>query len=78
MVGTHRGLGKGTGIQPPYRTRYSLAEVVVRERGQGHLRALQINPRPHLRKLQPPLCQGKHPPVMDGGNNPRSGKPLIS
>jgi hypothetical protein len=78
MVGTHRGLGKGAGIQPPYRTRYPLAEVIVGEGGRGHLRALQVNPWPHLRELQLPLCQGKHPPTMDGGNNPRSGKPLIS
>jgi hypothetical protein len=37
MVGTHRGLSKGAGIQPPYRTRYPLAEVIVREGGRGHL-----------------------------------------
>jgi hypothetical protein len=78
MVGTHRGLGKGAGVQPPYRTRYSLAEVVVGEGSRGHLRALQIDPLPHLRELQPPLCQREHPPAMDGGNNPHSGEPSIS
>jgi hypothetical protein len=78
MVGTHRGLSKGAGIQPPYCTRYPLAEVVVREGGRGHLRALQIDPRSHLRELQPSLYQREHPPAMDGGNNPRSGKAPIS
>jgi hypothetical protein len=33
MVGAHRRLGKGAGLQPPYRTRYPLAEVVVEEGG---------------------------------------------
>jgi hypothetical protein len=74
----HHGLGKGTGIQPPYRTRYPLAEVVGGEGSRGHLRALQINPRLHLRKRQPPLRQRKHPLAMDGGNNPRSGESVIS
>ena len=44
MVGTHHGLGKGAGIQPPYRTRYPPEEVVGGEGSRGHLRALQINP----------------------------------
>ena len=44
MVGTHRGLGKGAGIQPPYCTRYLPAEVVGGEGGRRHLRALQIDP----------------------------------
>jgi hypothetical protein len=48
MLGTHHGLGKGAGIQPPYRTRYPPAEVVGGEGSRGHLRALQINPRLHL------------------------------
>jgi hypothetical protein len=78
MVGTHRRLSKGVGIQPPYRTHYPLVEVVVGEGGRGHLRALQIDPRSHLRELQPPLCQREQPPAMDGGNNPRSDKAPIS
>jgi hypothetical protein len=77
MVGAHRRLGKGAGLQPPYRTCYPLAEVVIGEGGRGHLRALQIGPQSHLRELQPPLCQREHPPTMDGGNNPRSGKAPI-
>jgi hypothetical protein len=78
MVRTHHGLGKGAGIQPPYRTRYPPAEVIGGEGGRRHLRALQIDPRLHLRKRQPPLRQGKHPPAMDSGDDPRSGKASIS
>jgi hypothetical protein len=78
MLGTHQGLGKGIGIQPPYRARYPPVEVIGGEGGRGHLRTLQVDPRHHLRKRQPPLCQGKHPPAMDGGNHPRGGKPSIS
>jgi hypothetical protein len=48
MVGAHRGLAKDASIRPPYRTRYLPEEVVGRERGQGHPRALQIDPRLHL------------------------------
>jgi hypothetical protein len=44
MVRTHRGLAKGTSIQPPYRTCYPLEEVVGGEGGRGHPRALQIDP----------------------------------
>jgi hypothetical protein len=44
MVGTHRELGKGAGIQPPYRTCYPPLEVVDGEGGRRHLRALQIDP----------------------------------
>jgi hypothetical protein len=29
----------------------------------------------HLPKRQPPLCQGKHPPAMNGGDHSRSGEP---
>jgi hypothetical protein len=78
MAGTHHELGKGAGIQPPYRTRYPPVEVVGGEGGQRHLRALQIDPRLHLRKRQPPLCQRKHPLAMDSGDDPRSGKAPIS
>jgi hypothetical protein len=78
MLGAHHGLGKGTGIQPPYRTRYPPAEVVGGEGGRGHLRARQINPRLHLRKWQPPLRQRKHPPAMGSGDDPRGGKTPIS
>jgi hypothetical protein len=78
MVGTHRRLGKGAGIQPLYRARYPLAEVVVGEEGRGHLRALQIDPRSHLQELQSLLYQGEQPPAMDCGNNPRRGKAPIS
>jgi hypothetical protein len=75
MLGTHRGLGKGADIQPPYRARYPPAEVVGREGGRGRLQTLQVNPRLHLRKRQPPLCQRKHSPAMDGGNHPCDGEP---
>jgi hypothetical protein len=78
VVGAHRGLGKGADIQPPYRTRYPPAEVVNGEGSRGCLRALQINPRFHLRKRQPPLRQRKHPPVMGSGDDPRGGKTPIS
>jgi hypothetical protein len=77
-LGTHHGLGKGAGIQPPYRARYPPAEVVGGKGSQGHLRALQINPRLHLRERQPPLCQREHPLAMDGSDHPRSGEPPIS
>jgi hypothetical protein len=53
-------------------------EVVDREGGRGHPRALQIDPRLHLREPQPPLCQREHPPAMDSGDNPCSCKALIS
>jgi hypothetical protein len=78
VVGAHCGLGKGAGIQPPYRTRYPLAEVVDGEGSRGHLRALQIDPRLHLQKRQPPLRQRKHPPAMGSGVDPRYGKTPIS
>jgi hypothetical protein len=78
MLRTHYGLGKGADIQPPYHARYPPAEVVGGEGSQGHLRTIQINPRLHLRKRQPPLCQREHPPAMDGGKHPRSGEPHIS
>jgi hypothetical protein len=77
MPGTHHRLGKGAGIRPPYRARHPPAEVVGGEGSRGHLRTLQINPRLHLRKRQPLLCQRKHPPAMDGGNHPRGGEPPI-
>jgi hypothetical protein len=75
---THQGLGKGAGVQPPHRARYPPAKVIGREGDRGHLRTLQVDSRHHLRKRQPPLYQGKHPPVMDGGNHPRGGEPPIS
>jgi hypothetical protein len=78
MVGAHRGLAKDVSIQPPYRTRYPPAEVVGGERGRGHPRALQIDPRFHLREPQPLLCQREHPPAMDSDDDPRSSKALIS
>jgi hypothetical protein len=31
MVGTHRGLAKDAGVQPPYRARYPSEEVIGRE-----------------------------------------------
>jgi hypothetical protein len=74
----HRWLGKGVGVQPPYRASYPPVEVIGEEGDRGHLRTLQVDPRHHLRKQQPPLRQGKHPPVMDGGDHPRSGKPSVS
>jgi hypothetical protein len=77
-LGTHQGLGKGAGVQPPHRARYPPAEVIGREGDRGHLRTLQVDPRHHLLKRQPPLCQGKHPPAMDGRNHPRGGEPPIS
>jgi hypothetical protein len=78
MVGPHRGLAKGASIQPPYRTHYPLEEVIGGEGGRGHPQALQIDPRLHLCKPQPPLCQRAHPPTMDSGDDPRSGKAPIS
>jgi hypothetical protein len=77
MVGAHRGLAKDASIQPPYRTLYPPEEVVGGEGGRGHPRALQIDPGLHLREPQPPLCQTEHPPAMDSGDDPRSGKALI-
>jgi hypothetical protein len=53
-------------------------EVIGGEGDRGHLRTLQVDPPRHLRKQQPPLRQGKHPPAMDGGNHPRGGKPSVS
>jgi hypothetical protein len=78
VLGTHRGLGKGTGIQPPYRAGYPHVEVIGGEGDRGHLRTLQVDPRRHLRKQQPPLRQGEHPPAMDGSNHPRDGEPSVS
>jgi hypothetical protein len=77
-VGAHRGLAKGASIQPPYRARHPPAEVVGGEGGRGHPCALQIDPWLHLRKPQSPLCQREHPPTMDSGDDPRSGKALVS
>jgi hypothetical protein len=74
----HRGLAKGAGIRPPYRICYPLEEVVGGEGGRGHPRVLRIDPRPHLREPQPPLGQREHPPTMDNGDDPRSGKARIS
>jgi hypothetical protein len=74
----HQGLGKGAGVQPPYRASYPPVEEIGGEGDRGHLRTLQVDPWRHLRKQQPPLCQGKHPPTMDGGNHPRGGKPSVS
>jgi hypothetical protein len=74
----HQGLGKGANFQPPYRASYPPVEVIGGEEDRGHLRTLQVDPRRHLRKQQPPLRQGKHPSAMDGGNHPRGGKPSIS
>jgi hypothetical protein len=76
MVGAHRGLAKDASIQPPYRTRYPPEEVVGGEGGRGHPRTLQINPRLHLRKPHPPLCQWEHPPVVDSGDDSCGGKAL--
>jgi hypothetical protein len=78
VLGTHQGLGKGAGVQPPYHASYPPVEVIGGEGDKGHLRTLQVDPRRHLRKQQPPLRQGKHPPAMDGGNHPRVGKPSVS
>jgi hypothetical protein len=74
----HRGLGKGTGVQFSYRAGYPPMEVIGGEGDRGHLRTHQVDPRRHLRKQQPPLHQGEHPPAMDGGDHPRGGKPSIS
>jgi hypothetical protein len=74
----HHRLAKGASVQPPYRTCYPLAEVVGGEGGQGHPRALQIDPRLHLRKPQPALRQREHPPTMDSGDDPHSSKVPIS
>jgi hypothetical protein len=71
-------MGKGTGIQPPYRAGYPPVEVIGGEGDRGHLRTLQVDPRRHLRKQQTLLCQGEHPPAMDGGTHPRGGEPSVS
>jgi hypothetical protein len=72
----HQGLAESASIQPPYRTRYPPEEVIGGEGGRGHPQTLQIDPRLHLRKPQPPLCQGEHSPAMDSGDDPRSGNAL--
>jgi hypothetical protein len=77
-LGTHQGLGKGAGVQPPYRAGYPPVEVISGEGDRGHLRTLQVDPRCHLRKQQPSFHQGEHPPAMDGGNHPRGGEPSVS
>jgi hypothetical protein len=77
VFGMHRGLGKGVGVQPPYRAGYPPVEVIGGEGDRGHLRTLQVDPWHHLRKQQSPLRQGEHPPAMDGGNHPRSGEPSV-
>jgi hypothetical protein len=74
----HRGLGKSTGVQLSYRAGYPPVEVISGEGDRGHMRTLQADPRRHLRKEQPPLRQGEHPPAMDGGDHPRGGKPSVS
>jgi hypothetical protein len=78
VLEAHRGLGKSTGVQLSYRAGYPPLEVIGGEGDRGHLQALQVDPRRHLRKRQPPLRQGEHPPAMDGGNHPRGGEPSIS
>jgi hypothetical protein len=45
---------------------------------RGHLQTLQVDPRRHLPKRQPPLHQGEHPPAMNGGNHPLGGEPSFS
>jgi hypothetical protein len=78
MVGTHCGLAKGDGIRPPYHICYPLKEVIGGKGGQGHPRVLRIDPRPHLHEQQPSFDQREHPPTMDSGDDPRSGKARIS
>jgi hypothetical protein len=78
VLGMYQGLGKGIGIQPPYCASYPPVEVIGGEGDRGHLRTLQVDPRHHLRKSQPPLRQGKHPPAMDDSDHPRGGKPSVS
>jgi hypothetical protein len=68
-------MGKGAGVQPPYRAGYPPVEVIGGEGDRGHLRTLQVDP---LRKQQPPLRQGEHPPAMNGGNHPRDGELSVS
>jgi hypothetical protein len=53
-------------------------EVIGGEGDRGHLQTLQVDPRHHLPKRQPPLRQGEHPPAMNGGNHPRGGEPSFS
>jgi hypothetical protein len=77
-LGAHRGLGKSTSVQLSYRAGYPPVEVIGGEGDRGHLRTLQVDPRRHLQKWQPPLRQGEHPPAMDGGNHPCGGEPSIS
>jgi hypothetical protein len=77
-LGAHWGLGKSTGVQLSYRGGYPPMEVIGGEGDRGHMQTLQVDPRRHLRKQQPPLHQGEHPPAMDGGNHPRGGEPSFS
>ena len=44
-----------------------------REEDQGTFASPPVSLQGHLPKRQPPLCQGKHPPTMYGGNHSRSG-----
>jgi hypothetical protein len=53
-------------------------EVIGGKGDRGHLQTLQVDPRRHLPKRQPPLRQGEHPSVINGGNHPRSGEPSFS
>jgi hypothetical protein len=73
-VGAHRKLGEGMGVLLPQRSGHPPLEGVEGKRIRGHPRALPVGLRGHLPKRQPPLRQGKHPPMVDGGNHSRSGE----
>jgi hypothetical protein len=73
-VGAHQKLGEGVGVQLPQRNEQPPLEDVEGKRIRGHPRALPVSLRGHLPKRQPSLCQGNHPPTVDGGNHSRSGE----
>jgi hypothetical protein len=74
LVRAHQRLGEGTGVRFPQRDGHPPIEDVEGKRIRGHPRALQVGLRCHLPKWQPTLRQGKHPPVVDGGNHSRGGE----
>jgi hypothetical protein len=66
--------GRRRGVRLPQRNGHPPLEGIEGKRIRGHPRALPVSLRGHLPKRQPSLCQGKHPPTVDGGNHSRSGE----
>jgi hypothetical protein len=75
VIGTHQEQGEGAGVRLPQSDGYPPVEVVDGKGIRGHPQTLQVDPRCHLPKRQPPLRQREHPPAMNGGNHPRGGEP---